>query len=169
MLVSLSGSPRYQDEELRFPAHAAFQRMLLESRRDLQCRSSMVPWLLPQVVLSVLQNARSCAEVARAVLGIKSREDAAALWRPGRQVLPVQCCGLLAVACKADSARCVFLVSATNGCGTCAGTAGSCASCSLKSGMVICGSRGRPLAVGPAEERGFLCTGMPEKGGNDCK
>jgi len=129
----------------------------------------MVPWLLPQVVLSVLQNARSCAEVARAVLGIKSREDAAALWRPGRQVLPVQCCGLLAVACKADSARCVFLVSATNGCGTFAGTAGSCASCSLKSGMVICGSRGRPLAVGPAEERGFLCTGMPEKGGNDCK
>ena len=56
----------------------------------------------------MLQNARSCAEVARAVLGIKGREDAAALWRPGRQVLPVQCCGLLAVACKADSARCVF-------------------------------------------------------------
>ena len=108
LLVSLSGSPRYQDEELRCPAHAAFQRIVLESHRDLQCRSSMVPWLLPQVVLSVLQNARSCAEVARAVLGIKSREDAAALWRPGRQVLPVQCCGLLAVACKADSARCVF-------------------------------------------------------------
>ena len=56
-----------------------------------------------------------------------------------------------------------FLVSATNGCGTFEGTAGSCASCSLKSGMVICGSRGRPLAVGPAEERGFLCTGMPER------
>ena len=127
------------------------------------------PLAATTIVLSVLQNARSCAEVARAVLSMESREDAAALWRPGRQVLPVQCCGLLAVACKADSARCVFGASATNGCGTFAGTAGSCASCSLKSGMVICGSRGRPLAVGPAEERGFLCTGMPEKGGNDCK
>ena len=169
MLVSLSGSPRYQDEELRFPAHAAFQRMLLESRRDLQCRSSMVPWLLPQVVLSVLQNA-SCAEVAHAVLGMRSLKDGVTLWRPVRQILPaVRCRGLVAVACKADSARCIFFVSATNGCGTFAGTAGSCASCSLKSGMVICGSRGRPLAVGPAEERGFLCTGMPEKGGNDCK
>jgi hypothetical protein len=67
------------------------------------------PLAATTVVLSVLQNARSCAEVARAVLGMESREDAAALWRPGRQVLPVQCCGLLAVACKADSARCVFV------------------------------------------------------------
>ena len=57
-----------------------------------------------RVVLSALQDARSCAEVAHAVLGMRSL-----LWRPVRQVLPaVRCCGLLAVACKADSARYIF-------------------------------------------------------------
>jgi hypothetical protein len=64
-------------------------------------------------------------------------------------MLPVQCCGLLVVACTADSARCGFGASATNGRGTFASTAGSCASCSLKSGMVICGSGGRPVPAGP--------------------
>lgn len=29
--------------------------------------------------------------------------------------------------------------------------------------LVTCGSRERPLVVGPAEEQGFLCTGMPKR------
>ena len=159
-MVSLSGSPRYRRGAAVSGTRSFSTHVVGESSRFVVPQQHN-PLAATTVVLSVLQNARSCAEVARAVLSMESREDAAALWRPGRQVLPVQCCGLLAVACKADSARCVFGASATNGCGTCASTAGSCASCSLKSGMVICGSRGRPLAVGPAEERGFLCTGMP--------
>ena len=62
-----------------------------------------------RVVLSVLQDGRSCAEVAHAVLGMRSLKGGVTLWRPVRQVLPaVRCCGLLAVACKADSARYIF-------------------------------------------------------------
>ena len=96
-------------EKLRCPAHAAFRYDLLDSHQSLLCRSSMVPSLQPRVVLSVLQDARSCAEVAHAVLGMRSLKDGVTLWRPVRQVLPaVRCCGLLAVACKADSARYIF-------------------------------------------------------------
>ena len=96
-------------EKLRCPAHAAFRYDLLDSHQSLLCHSSMVPSLQPRVVLSVLQDARSCAEVAHAVLGMRSLKGGVTLWRPVRQVLPaVRCCGLLAVACKADSARYIF-------------------------------------------------------------
>ena len=67
------------------PLAATTGRLVCVAKRQVMCRSGTC-----------------CAEHGEP-------EDAAALWRPGRQVLPVQCCGLLAVACKADSARCVFL------------------------------------------------------------
>ena len=80
----------------------SFSYDLLDSHQGLLYPQQHGSFAATRVVLSVLQDARSCAEVAHAVLGMRSL-------RPVRQVLPaVRCCGLLAVACKADSARYIF-------------------------------------------------------------
>lgn len=87
----------------------SFSYDLLDSHQGLLYPQQHGSFAATRVVLSVLQDARSCAEVAHAVLGMRSLKDGVTLWRPVRQVLPaVRCCGLLAVACKADSARYIF-------------------------------------------------------------
>ena len=109
-LVSLPGfSHVARTEKLRCPAHAAFRYDLLDSHQGLLYPQQHGSFAATRVVLSVLQDARPCAEVAHAVLGMRSLKDGVTLWRPVRCVLPaVRCCGLLAVACKADSARYIF-------------------------------------------------------------
>ena len=75
----------------------SFSYDLLDSHQGLLCPQQHCSFAATRVVLSVLQDARSCAEVAHAVLGMRSLKDGV-----------VRCCGLLAVACKADSARYIF-------------------------------------------------------------
>ncbi len=87
----------------------SFSYDLLDSHQGLLYPQHHGSFAATRVVLSVLQDARSCAEVAHAVLGMRSLKDGVTLWRPVRQVLPaVRCCGLLAGACKADFARYIF-------------------------------------------------------------
>ncbi len=104
--VSLPGfSHVARTEKLRCPAHAAFRAISWTVTKVCCNPQQHGSFAATRVVLSVLQDARSCAEVAHAVLGMRSLKDGVTLLRPVRQVLPaVRCCGLLAVACKADSA-----------------------------------------------------------------
>lgn len=66
----------------------SFSYDLLDSHQGLLYPQQHGPFAATRVVLSVLQDARSSAEVAHAVLGMRSLKDSVTLWRPVRQVLP---------------------------------------------------------------------------------
>ena len=79
-LVSLPGfSHVARTEKLRCPAHAAFRYDLLDSHQSLLYPQQHGSFAATRVVLSVLQDARSCAEVAHAVLGMRSLKDGVTL------------------------------------------------------------------------------------------
>ena len=71
--------PRCQDGEAAGSGTRSFSYNLLDSHQGLLYPQQHGSFAATRVVLSVLQDARSCAEVAHAVLGMRSLKDGVTL------------------------------------------------------------------------------------------